>query len=242
MTKEGNRMAQTRLVIADDESIIRMNLKETLVGLGYLVVGEAGDGVSVINLARELKPDLVLMDIKMPKLDGIQAAKILTEEKIAPVLLLTAYSDRDLVDRAKEAGVVNYVVKPFREAELLPAIEIALARYQEFLEMDAEMADLKETLDTRKIVERAKGILMDTQGLKEAEAFRKIQQLSMNTRKSMKEIAQAISAGKRTLGSCRCPPNTDPPSGQPAPQSSTVQRRAVRFVALCRQPQWRQSR
>ncbi|MCS6883589.1 MAG: response regulator [Oscillochloridaceae bacterium] len=183
---------QTRLVIADDESIIRMNLKETLVGLGYLVVGEAGDGVSVINLARELKPDLVLMDIKMPKLDGIQAARILTEEKIAPVLLLTAYSDRELVERAKEAGVVNYIVKPFREAELLPAIEIAMARYQEFLEMDRQIADLKETLDTRKIVERAKGILMDTQGLKEAEAFRKIQQLSMNTRKSMKEIAQAI--------------------------------------------------
>jgi two-component system, response regulator PdtaR len=185
-------MAQTRLVIADDESIIRMNLKETLVGLGYLVVGEAGDGVSVINLARELRPDLVLMDIKMPKLDGIQAAKILTEEKIAPVLLLTAYSDRELVERAKEAGVVNYVVKPFREAELLPAIEIAMARYQEFLEMDKQISDLKETLDTRKLVERAKGILMDTQGLKEAEAFRKIQQLSMNTRKSMKEIAQAI--------------------------------------------------
>ncbi len=183
---------QIRLVIADDESIIRMNLKETLVGLGYLVVGEAGAGVSVINVARELKPDLVLMDIKMPKLDGIQAARILTEEKIAPVLLLTAYSDRDLVDRAKEAGVVNYVVKPFREAELLPAIEIAMARYQEFLEMDKQISDLKEVLDTRKIVERAKGILMDTQGLKEAEAFRKIQQLSMNTRKSMKEIAQAI--------------------------------------------------
>jgi response regulator NasT len=185
-------MAQTRLVIADDESIIRMNLKETLVGLGYLVVGEAGDGVSVINLARELRPDLVLMDIKMPKLDGIQAAKILTEEKISPVLLLTAYSDRELVERAKEAGVVNYVVKPFREAELLPAIEIAMARYQEFLEMDTQIADLKEVLDTRKLVERAKGILMDSQGLKEAEAFRKIQQLSMNTRKSMKEIAQAI--------------------------------------------------
>ena len=185
-------MAQTRLVIADDESIIRMNLKETLVGLGYLVVGEAGDGVSVINLSRELRPDLVLMDIKMPKLDGIQAAKILTEEKIAPVLLLTAYSDRELVERAKEAGVVNYIVKPFREAELLPAIEIAMARYDEFLEMDQQVADLKETLDTRTLVERAKGILMDAQGLKEAEAFRKIQQLSMNTRKSMKEIAQAI--------------------------------------------------
>ena len=146
----------------------------------------------MINLARELQPDLVLMDIKMPKLDGIQAAKILTEEKIAPVLLLTAYSDRDLVDRAKEAGVVNYVVKPFREAELLPAIEIAMARYQEFLEMDKQIYDLKETLDTRKLVERAKGVLMDSQNLKEAEAFRKIQQLSMNTRKSMKEIAQAI--------------------------------------------------
>lgn len=185
-------MAQTRLVIADDESLIRMNLKETLVGMGYLVIGEAGDGVSVINLARELRPDLVLMDIKMPKLDGIQAAKVLTEEKIAPVLLLTAYSDRELVDRAKEAGVVNYIVKPFRENELLPAIEIAMARYQEFLTMGHEIHDLKETLETRKLVERAKGILMDSQGLKETEAFRKIQQLSMNTRKSMREIAQAI--------------------------------------------------
>lgn len=183
---------QLRLVIADDESLIRMNLKETLVGLGYLVVGEAGDGVSVINLSRELRPDLVVMDIKMPKLDGIQAAKVLTEEKIAPVLLLTAYSDRELVDRAREAGVVSYIVKPFRDAELLPAIEIALHRYNEFVDMDKKIGDLQETLDTRKLVERAKGVLMDTQGLKEQEAFRKIQQLSMNTRKSMKEIAQAI--------------------------------------------------
>ncbi len=183
---------QLRLVIADDESLIRMNLKETLVSLGYLVVGEAGDGVSVINLSRELRPDLVVMDIKMPKLDGIQAAKVLTEERIAPVLLLTAYSDRELVDRALEAGVGYYIVKPFREAELMPAIEIARARYGEFAEMDKQLNDLKETLDTRKLVERAKGVLMDTQGLKEQEAFRKIQQLSMNTRKSMKEIAQAI--------------------------------------------------
>ena len=183
---------QLRLVIADDESLIRMNLKETLVGLGYLVVGEAGDGVSVVNLARELRPDLVIMDIKMPKLDGIQAAKVLTEDKIAPVLLLTAYSDRELVDRAREAGVVNYIVKPFRDAELLPAIEIAMARYAEFQEMDKKIVDLTEVLETRKLVERAKGVLMDTQGLKEQEAFRKIQQLSMNTRKSMREIAQAI--------------------------------------------------
>ncbi|NBU65077.1 MAG: response regulator [Chloroflexia bacterium] len=183
---------QLRLVIADDESIIRMNLRETLVGLGYLVVGDAGDGVSAIHLARELRPDLVIMDIKMPKLDGIQAAKVLTEEKIAPVLLLTAYSDRELVDRARDAGVVNYIVKPFREAELLPAIEIALARFAEFNTINKELGDLKDTMETRKLVERAKGVLMDTQGLKEQEAFRKIQQLSMNTRKSMREIAQAI--------------------------------------------------
>jgi response regulator NasT len=190
--KEKMMAQQLRLVIADDESLIRMNLKETLVGLGYLVVGEAGDGVSVINLARELRPDLVVMDIKMPKLDGIQAAKVLTEEKIAPVLLLTAYSDRELVERAREAGVVNYVVKPFREAELLPAIEIALGRFNEFREIEQQVNDLKESIETRKLVERAKGVLMDTQGLKEQEAFRKIQQLSMNTRKSMREIAQAI--------------------------------------------------
>jgi response regulator NasT len=156
------------------------------------VVGEAGDGVSVINLARELRPDLVVMDIKMPKLDGIQAAKVLTEERIAPVLLLTAYSDRELVDRAREAGVVSYIVKPFRDGELLPAIEIALARYSEFREMDKQIDDLKDALETRKLVDRAKGVLMDTQGLKEQEAFRKIQQLSMNSRKSMREVAQAI--------------------------------------------------
>jgi AmiR/NasT family two-component response regulator len=190
--KETSMAQQMRLVIADDESIIRMNLKETLVGLGYLIVGEAGDGVSVINLARELRPDLVVMDIKMPKLDGIQAAKVLTEERIAPVLLLTAYSDRELVDRAREAGVVSYIVKPFRDAELLPAIEIAQARYTEFREMDKQIDDLKETLETRKLVDRAKGVLMDTQGMKEQEAFRKIQQLSMNSRKSMREVAQAI--------------------------------------------------
>ena len=185
-------MAQTRLVIADDESLIRMNLKETLVGLGYLVVGEAGDGVSAITLARQLQPDLVVMDIKMPKLDGIQAAEVLTQERIAPVLLLTAYSDRELVDRAREAGVVAYLVKPFREADLLPAIEVAMARFQELRALDKQLGDLQEAMETRKIVERAKGLLMETQGLTEAEAFRRIQQLSMNTRKPMKEIAQAL--------------------------------------------------
>ncbi|HEY1012574.1 MAG TPA: response regulator [Herpetosiphonaceae bacterium] len=185
-------MPQIRLVIADDESLIRMNLRETLVGLGYLVVGEAGDGVSVINLARELRPDLVVMDVKMPKLDGIQAAKVLTEEKIAPVLLLTAHSDKELVERARDAGVVGYIVKPFRDAELMPAIEVARARFEEFLALEEQVGDLKETLETRKLIERAKGMLMDTQGLKEAEAFRKIQQLSMNSRKSMREVASAL--------------------------------------------------
>ena len=185
-------MPPTRLVIADDESLIRMNLKETLVGLGYLVVGEAGDGVSAINLARELRPDMVIMDIKMPKLDGIKAAEVLTQERLAPVVLLTAYSDRDLVERAKEAGVVSYLVKPFREADLLPALEVAMARFSELRALDKQLGDLKESLETRKVVERAKGLLMEKQGLNETEAFRKIQQLSMNTRKPMKEIAQSI--------------------------------------------------
>ena len=185
-------MERTRVIIADDESVIRADLREMLANLNYLVVGEVGDGLSAVNLAREVKPDVVIMDIKMPDMDGIEAAKILTREKIAPVLLLTAYSQRDLVDRAKEAGVVGYLVKPFREQEVVPAIEIALARFQEFSELDKQVGDLKETLETRKLVDRAKGILMDTQGLTEHEAFRKIQKMSMNTRKPMKEIAEAI--------------------------------------------------
>jgi len=185
-------LAQTRVVIADDESIIRMDLREMLISLGYLVVGETGDGISAVNLARELRPDLVIMDIKMPDLDGIQAAKILTEERLAPVLLLTAFSQQELIEGAKDAGVVGYIVKPFRESELVPAIEVALSRFREFKALEKELTDTRNILETRKIVERAKGILMDTQGLKEAEAFRKIQKLSMNTRKSMREVAEAI--------------------------------------------------
>ena len=185
-------MPETRVVIADDESVIRMDLKEMLDTLGYLVVGESGDGESAVNLARELKPDLVIMDIKMPGTDGIQAARILTEERIAPVLLLTAFSQTELIEGANAAGVVGYIVKPFREGELVPAIEVAMARFKEFRELEREIGDLKETLETRKLIERAKGILMDSQGLKEAEAFRRIQKLSMNSRKSMKEVAEAI--------------------------------------------------
>lgn len=185
-------MERVRVVIADDESTYCMDLREMLTNLGYLVVGEAGDGRSAVNLARELRPDVVLMDIKMPDMDGIEAAKVLTEERIAPVVLLTAYSQRDLVDRAKEAGVVGYLVKPLQEAELVPAIEITLSRFREFRELEKEVDSLQDQLETRKLVDRAKGILMDSQGLTESAAFRRIQKMSMNTRKSMKEIAQAI--------------------------------------------------
>ncbi len=185
-------MERTRVIIADDESLIRMDLREMLTNLGYLVVGEVADGRSAVNQARELRPDVVIMDIKMPDMDGIEAAKVLTEERISPVVLLSAYSQRDLVQRAREAGVVAYLVKPYREEELSPAIEVALARFNEFKDLQKQVSDLQEALETRKLVDRAKGILMDKQGLNESEAFRKIQKMSMDNRKPMKDVAEAI--------------------------------------------------
>ena len=185
-------MERTRVIIADDESLIRMDLREMLTNLGYLVVGEVADGRSAVNQARELRPDVVIMDIRMPDMDGIEAAKVLTEERIAPVVLLSAYSQRELVQRAREAGVVAYLVKPYREEELSPAIEVALARFAEFKDLQKQVSDLQEALETRKLVDRAKGILMDKQGLTEAEAFRKIQKMSMDNRKPMKDVAEAI--------------------------------------------------
>ncbi|MCY4412566.1 MAG: response regulator [Caldilineaceae bacterium] len=185
-------MERTRIIIADDESLIRMDLREMLTNLGYLVMGEAGDGQSAINLTWELRPDIVIMDIKMPDMDGIEAARILTQERLAPVLLLSAYSQQELVQRAQEAGVASYLVKPFRESDLTPAIEVALARFTEFRALEKEIDDLEETLETRKAVERAKGILMQMQNMNEAEAFRRIQKMSMNNRKPMKAVAEAI--------------------------------------------------
>jgi len=182
----------TRIILAEDETIIRMDLKEELTRQGYLVVGDVGDGISAVNLSRELRPDLVIMDINMPEMDGIDASEILTREKIAPVLLLTAYNNEELIDRAKNAGVLHYLVKPWTQSSLKPAIEIALARFEEFRSLEDKVSTLEEQLLTRKSVERAKGVLMEKQGLTEQEAFRKIQRASMNARKSMREVAEAI--------------------------------------------------
>ncbi|MDW8107334.1 MAG: response regulator [Armatimonadota bacterium] len=185
-------MHRLRIVIADDEPIILLDLRQMLEELGMSVVGEASDGRQAVEKVRQLKPDLAILDVKMPEMDGIEAARILHEERLAPVILLTAYSDSELVQRAKQAGVYGYLVKPFKQADLMPAIEVALARYQETRELEQQVGDLKEALETRKIIERAKGILMDTYGLREQEAYRRIQVQSMNTRKSMREIAEAI--------------------------------------------------
>lgn len=185
-------MSQIRAVIADDETIIRMDLKLLLEELGHIVVGEAADGQKALELTRMLKPDVVIMDIKMPVMDGLDAAKVIFEEKISPVVLLTAYSQKDLIERAKEAGVFGYMVKPFQESELMPAIEIAITKFLELSELESTIGSLEEKLETRKIVDKAKGILMDKYKMNEAEAFRRIQQQSMNQRRSMKEIADAI--------------------------------------------------
>lgn len=185
-------MNQIKVVIADDESIIRLDLKTLLEEMGHIVVGEAADGQRAIELARGLKPDVVIMDIKMPVMDGLDAAKVISDEKIAPVVLLTAYSQKDLIERAKEAGVFAYLVKPFQESDLLPAIEIAISRYLEQQDLEETLGDLEQKLETRKLVDRAKGILMDKYQMNEAEAFRRIQQQSMNQRRSMKEIAEAL--------------------------------------------------
>jgi response regulator NasT len=180
------------VLVADDDPIIRLDLKQMLTNLGYEVVAEAGDGQEAVDLAKSFRPDICVLDIKMPIKDGIAAVQEIVGAEIAPAILLTAYSDRELIDRAKEAGAFAYLVKPFKPNDLPPAIELAVSRYEQNRDLCSQVADLTERLDTRKIVERAKGVLIEKQGCSEAEAYRRIQQSSMNARKSMREVAEAI--------------------------------------------------
>ncbi len=181
-----------RLVIADNESIIRLDLREMLEDAGHEIVGEAVNGRKAVELTRMHRPDLVIMDIKMPEMDGITAARKISEEKIAPVLLLTAFSQPEIVEQAKDSGVLGYLVKPVQESNLFPAIEIALSRWQEMQGLEAELDKLKDSLETRKIVARAKGIIMAAHKLGEQEAYRRIQRYAMAKRISIKDVAEAI--------------------------------------------------
>jgi response regulator NasT len=183
-----------RVLVAEDESLIRMDLIEMLREEGYDVVGEAGDGAVAVEQAEQLKPDLVVMDVKMPVLDGISAAKKIVEKRIAPVLILTAFSQRDLVERAREAGAMAYLVKPFNKSDLVPAIEMALSRHEELTQLEQEVADLTERLETRKLVDRAKGVLQTKFGLSEPDAFRWIQKAAMDKRTTMRDVAQVVIA------------------------------------------------
>ena len=185
-----NQTLAKRILIAEDETLIRMDLAEMLRESGYEVIGEATNGEEAINLAKELKPDLSILDVKMPKIDGITAAETIVH--ISPVLMLTAFSQRDLVERAVDAGVMAYVVKPFTINDLLPAIEIAITRHAQMLALKNEVGDLTERLETRKIIDRAKGILMQAMKLSEPEAFKWIQKTAMDRRVSMKEVAKAV--------------------------------------------------
>lgn len=180
------------VVIAEDETLIRMDLAEMLVEEGYDVVGQAGDGQKAIELAEELRPDLVILDVKMPVLDGIAAAEAIAGKRIAPVVMLTAFSQRELVERAREAGAMSYLVKPFSQTDLVPAIEMAVSRFAEITQLEAEVGDLKERLETRKAVDRAKGILQEQLSLSEPEAFRWIQKTAMDLRMSMREVADGV--------------------------------------------------
>ncbi|MER5630701.1 ANTAR domain-containing response regulator [Streptomyces nitrosporeus] len=182
----------TRVVIAEDEALIRLDLKEMLEEEGYSVVGEAGDGQQAVELAREHRPDLVILDVKMPVLDGISAAEKIAGESIAPVLMLTAFSQRELVERARDAGAMAYLVKPFSKSDVVPAIEMAVSRFAELKALENEVADLAQRLETRKLVDRAKSILQTDYGLSEPAAFRWIQKTSMDRRMSMQQLAEAL--------------------------------------------------
>jgi len=180
------------VVIAEDEALIWMDLAEMLVDEGYQVIGQAGDGVRAIELAEQLRPDVVILDVKMPLLDGIAAAERIAEERWAPVVILTAFSQRELVERARDAGAMAYVVKPFTGSDLVPAIEMAMSRFAEIRALESEVADLADRLETRKRLDRAKGILQRDLGLSESEAFRWIQKTAMDLRLSMGQVAEGV--------------------------------------------------
>ena len=196
MTEQEPRPSARRVVIAEDEALIRLDLAEMLGEEGYDVVGQAGDGEKAVALAEELRPDLVVLDVKMPKLDGISAAQRIAEQRIAPVVILTAFSQRDLVERARDAGAMAYLVKPFSKTDLVPAIEMAVSRFGELQMLEAEVADLSERLETRKVVDRAKGILMDDHGMTESDAFSWVQKRAMQDRRTMRAVAEQIIAGE----------------------------------------------
>ncbi len=185
-------MNPLKILIADDEALIRMDMKELLEEAGHEVVGEAPNGREAVELAKKLKPDLCIFDVKMPEMDGIEAAKIVSKEKIAPVVLLTAFSQPEFVKRATDAGVQAYLVKPVQEANLFPTIEVAMSRYQDMQGLEDELFKVKDTLEMRKLLDRAKGILMDAHNISESEAFNRIQKYSMAKRKTIKEVAEAI--------------------------------------------------
>ena len=183
---------QRRVLVAEDEALIRLDLVEMLNEEGYEVAGQAADGEEAVRLATELKPDLVILDVKMPKMDGIEAASTIVSERVAPCVILTAFSQRDLVERARDAGAMAYLVKPFAKHDLVPAIELAVSRFAEMQALENEVAGLTERLETRKVIERAKGLLMSKQSLSEPEAFRWIQRTAMDRRTTMKAVAEAV--------------------------------------------------
>lgn len=185
-----------RVLIADDDPIIRLDLKQMLETLGYEVAAEADNGRQAVDSARDISPDVCILDVKMPIMDGIDAASEIAESGIAPAILLTAYSDNELIQRAKEAGVFAYLVKPFKPSDLPPAIEVARSRFEQNRDLSKELESVSERLEARKAIDRAKGILMEQFGVNEAEAYRRIQQQSMNARKSMREVAEAIILAK----------------------------------------------
>jgi two-component system, response regulator PdtaR len=217
------RVSQTpfRVVIAEDEALIRLDLKEMLEEDGYVVVGEASDGEAAVKLTESLRPDLVIMDIKMPGLDGISAAERITAEHLAAVVILTAFSQRDLVLRARDAGAMAFLVKPFTKADLVPAIEIAVSRFQEVSALETEVTNLKERLEVRKLLDRAKGLLQAERGMTEAEAFRWIQKSSMDRRMTMRAVAEEVLQGAQSAAPDPADSqNRDPREAEPGARES----------------------